>query len=110
MNCRPSSRRRAAQRRLGGRDQRLTGLIRIATLDDLVQTVLAPVISGFTQLHPAVCLELIIDTAFTDLERRPAGLWILIHPDLRRNARVRAFVDYASEHLGAARDRLAGLA
>jgi len=37
-----------------------------------------------------------------------AGLWILIHPDLRRNARVRAFVDYATEHLGAARDRLAG--
>lgn len=220
----------AAQRRLGGRDQRLTGTIRVATLDDLVQTVLGPVIAGFTQRHPAVCLDLQIDTEFTNLERRLAdvairagsqptrenliarrvgeigialyasrdylrrcrtrpslaqlaghrlvradeargrlpmerlldrtaadapvvlrsnsmmtrftavrdgigigllpcfiadveaglvrlgdvvpeasgALWILVHPDLRRNARVRAFVEHAHQHLLGLKDRLAG--
>lgn len=39
-----------------------------------------------------------------------AALWILIHPDLRRNARVRAFVDYAYDELLRLKDRLAGRA
>lgn len=39
-----------------------------------------------------------------------ATLWILVHPDLRRNARVRAFVEYAHVELLRMKDRLAGKA
>ena len=66
----------AAERRLGGRDQRLSGSIRVATLDDLVQTVLGPVLAGFVQRHPAVELNLQIDSEFTNLTRRSADVAI----------------------------------
>jgi DNA-binding transcriptional LysR family regulator len=215
----------AAERRVGGRDQSLTGTIRVSTLDDLVQTVLGRIIADLARRHPAVCLDLIIESEYTNLARRlahvairagsdpgandviakrvctigialcasreylrrhrtpvcledlsrhriaraglpmeklldrhvpataavvrsnsmlarvaavrdgvgvgmlpcfiadgerglvrvgdvvteaSAALWFLVHPDLRRNARVRAFVGYAHEELLRLKDRLAG--
>ena len=37
-----------------------------------------------------------------------ATLWILVHRDLRRNARVRTFVDYACAELLRVKGRLTG--
>lgn len=65
-----------AERRLGGRDQRLSGSIRLATLDDLVQTVLGPVLAGFLLRHPLMELEVVIDSEFTNLTRRSAEVAI----------------------------------
>ena len=65
-----------AQRRLGGRDQQLSGSIRLATLDDLVQTVLGPVLAGFLLRHPSMGLDLVIDSDFTNLTRRSAEVAI----------------------------------
>ena len=39
-----------------------------------------------------------------------AGLWLLTHPDLRRTARVRAFLDFLGRRLEAERDALEGRA
>ena len=65
-----------AERRLGGRDQQVSGSIRLATLDDLVQTVLGPVLAGFLLRHPSMGLDLVIDSEFTNLTRRSAEVAI----------------------------------
>ena len=39
-----------------------------------------------------------------------AGLWTLTHADLRRAARVRAFIDFAGAQLAFARDLIEGVA
>ena len=65
-----------AERRLGGRDQQLSGSIRLATLDDLVQTVLGPVLAGFLLRHPSMELDVVIDSEFTNLTRRSAEVAI----------------------------------
>lgn len=66
----------AAERRLGGRDQLLSGSIRVATLDDLVETLLGPVLARFVLRHPAVGIDLVVDTEFTNLARRSADVAI----------------------------------
>lgn len=45
-----------------------------------------------------------------DLMPVAAELWLLTHEDLRRTARIRAFMDYAAEALTAERDRFEGKA
>ena len=65
-----------AERRLGGRDQQLAGSIRLATLDDLMQTVLGPVLAGFLLRHPSMGLDLVIDSEFANLTRRSAEVAI----------------------------------
>jgi DNA-binding transcriptional LysR family regulator len=66
----------AAERRVSGRDQRVTGTIRVATLDDLVQTVLGKIFAGFTQRHPQLHLDLLIESDRTNLARRSADVAI----------------------------------
>ena len=66
----------AAERRLAGRDQKLSGPIRVATLDDLVQTVLGPVLAGFLLRNPSVEMDLVIDSELTNLTRRSADVAI----------------------------------
>ncbi len=44
-------------------------------------------------------------------EHRPefaASLWILTHPDLRRSARVRVFMDFVAAEIGAKRGLFEG--
>lgn len=65
-----------AERRVGGRDQKLSGTIRVATLDDLVHTVLSPVLAGFVLRNPSVGLEVVIGSEFTNLTRRSADVAI----------------------------------
>jgi len=37
-----------------------------------------------------------------------AGLWLLTHPDLRRSARVRVFLDFVAAEIGALRSLVEG--
>lgn len=42
-------------------------------------------------------------------DREPVlGIWLLTHPDLTRNARVRCFIDFFAEVLKGKQDRLSG--
>jgi DNA-binding transcriptional LysR family regulator len=40
----------------------------------------------------------------------PGGLWLLTHADLRHTARVRAFMDFAADHIGRRRKAIEGTA
>jgi DNA-binding transcriptional LysR family regulator len=71
----------AAQRRIAATDQRLSGVLRVATVDDLLQAVLAPVVSQFARRHPGVCLDLVIGDSHSDLARRAAD--VAIRPGAR---------------------------
>ncbi len=61
------------------------------------------------------CLACFLGDSFPGLERidvelpdMSSGLWLLVHTDMRRNARVRAFVDHAHQALSDMRQRFEG--
>jgi len=62
------------ERRLVGRDLRLTGSVRVTTTDTLAQAVIPPVLAGIALGHPGVQLELTTTTALLSLTKRDADL------------------------------------
>ncbi len=62
------------ERRLMGRDYRLSGNIRITTTDTLVEYFLHPHLKRFRALYPGIVLELATDNLFFDLSRRDADV------------------------------------
>jgi DNA-binding transcriptional LysR family regulator len=66
----------AIDRHVGGRDQRLEGTIRVATVDDLATGVLSPIFRDFRREHPGVTLEVGVGSGFADLARRQADVAI----------------------------------
>jgi DNA-binding transcriptional LysR family regulator len=66
----------AAQRRLGGRDLGLSGMIRITSTDTLAQGLLMPFLSEFRAAHPQIQLQMIINNTFLSLTRREADIAI----------------------------------
>ncbi len=65
-----------AERRVGGRDQSVSGLIRVSTVDDLALFVLSPLLGEFCKRHPRVRLDVAIDSDLADLARRQADVAI----------------------------------
>ncbi len=63
-----------AIRKVAGRDERLDGVVRVTTVDDLALTVLMPLIGSFRRAHPAVTVELFASSEFADLGRRQADV------------------------------------
>ncbi len=85
----------ALRRKISGRDARLEGIVRVATVDDLAIRFVTGVIRDFRALHPGVSVELSIQAEFADLTRRQADVAIRFgleprEPDLvvRHIARV----------------------
>jgi DNA-binding transcriptional LysR family regulator len=76
-------------------------------MDTLVSAVRAGMGVGFLP-----CFRGDVDASLDRLwePELPAELWLLYHADLRRNARVRAFVDHALERLEGLTDLLEGRA
>jgi DNA-binding transcriptional LysR family regulator len=68
----------AASRQVSGRDQRLSGSVVVATLDDLVVTILAPLFRRFRAQHPEVTIEVALGSDHADLARRQADVAIRI--------------------------------
>lgn len=64
----------AAQRAVGGRDQSLSGEIRITTTDTLARSMLMPSLARFQQRHPDVRLQLVVNNSFLNLNRREADV------------------------------------
>jgi DNA-binding transcriptional LysR family regulator len=65
-----------AERRIAGRDQSLSGSIRVATVDDLCGSLLGPIFRDFRTRHRKVCLDVAIDSDPADLARREADVAI----------------------------------
>lgn len=66
------------ERRLAGRDLRLEGLVRVATLDTLMASLLPPVLAAFQVEHPGVELEVSGAVAMANLSRRDADVAIRV--------------------------------
>ncbi len=66
----------AARLNLTGRDQRLSGIIRVTTLDTIATYFLIPVLAQFSELYPEIEFELSIGYRSLDLRKREADIAI----------------------------------
>jgi DNA-binding transcriptional LysR family regulator len=64
------------ERRLAGRDTRLSGVIRVTTTDTLLEPTLAPMLAAFRDAQTDIRLELIVDNRFFSLSKRDADVAI----------------------------------
>lgn len=62
------------ERRLMGKDLRLTGTVRLATTDTLALTVLGPHLAAFARASPEVTIELTASNTMVSLTRRDADI------------------------------------
>ncbi|CAN7609188.1 LysR family transcriptional regulator [Pseudoduganella sp. LjRoot289] len=60
----------SAGRAVGGHDRELGGEIRVTTTDTLARSMLMPSLARFQQRHPGVRLQLVLNNAFLNLNRR----------------------------------------
>lgn len=66
----------AARRKVEARDTSLSGLVRVATADDLAVTVLSPILRAFREAHPNVAVAVDVRASYADLARREADVAI----------------------------------
>jgi len=64
----------ALERRLSGRDLRLTGTLRLTAPDDIAEVLLMPVLAAFRHDYPDITVELVIDNRMLSLTRREADI------------------------------------
>ena len=65
------------ERRLAGRDLRLSGPLRVTTVDTLASSrLLMPHLAAFRAEHPDVTLEIVVSSAMANLTRRDADVAI----------------------------------
>ena len=65
-----------AERRIAGKDLKLTGTIRVTTTDTLFFGLLAKIFAGFRKKHPEIELEVVISNQLHSLSRREADIAI----------------------------------
>lgn len=64
----------ALDRRLAGRDARLTGALRLTAPDDIALELLLAPLAGFREAYPGVSLEVVIDNRMLSLTQREADV------------------------------------
>ncbi|RAR63013.1 LysR family transcriptional regulator [Onishia taeanensis] len=63
-----------AERRVAGRDLRLSGTLRVTTTDTLLAGLLAPLLADFRRMHPDIVLEVAVSNQLYNLTRRDADV------------------------------------
>ncbi|SDF64317.1 DNA-binding transcriptional regulator, LysR family [Onishia taeanensis] len=63
-----------AERRVAGRDLKLSGTLRVTTTDTLFAGLLAPLFADFRLMHPDIVLEVAISNQLYNLTRRDADV------------------------------------
>jgi DNA-binding transcriptional LysR family regulator len=89
------------ERKLAGRDLRLSGTVRVTTTDTLMGSILPEILAEFRTVHPGIALEIALSNAMFSLSKRDAD--VAIRPAKnppealvgRRVAKI-AFAVYAS--------------
>lgn len=66
----------AIARRIGGRDARLEGLVRVTTIETLASEVLMPALPALHARHPGIEIEIVADQRSLSLTRREADIAI----------------------------------
>lgn len=64
----------AAERRVYGRDEGITGLVRVTASEWLISGVLAPLVAPLLARHPQLVIELLADQRHLNLARREADV------------------------------------
>lgn len=64
----------AAERRVAGRDLRLSGSMRVTTTDTLLTGLLSPLFAGFREAHPDIDLEVAVSNQLFNLSQRDADV------------------------------------
>lgn len=64
------------ERRLAGRDLRLSGTVRVTTTDTLMGSVLPDILAEFRDRHPGIALEIAVTNLMLNLTRRDADIAI----------------------------------
>jgi DNA-binding transcriptional LysR family regulator len=76
----------ALSREVGGRDQRLTGTLRVTSSETLAYSVLTQQLARFRAVHPGIVVELVVDNRVLSLSRREADVALRVarpkEPDL----------------------------
>jgi DNA-binding transcriptional LysR family regulator len=62
------------ERKVAGRDLRLTGTVRVTSADTLAASILPAALASFTRAQPAITLELTTTSAMANLTRRDADV------------------------------------
>ncbi|TFH88562.1 LysR family transcriptional regulator [Billgrantia azerbaijanica] len=65
-----------AERRVVGRDLRLSGTVRVTTTDTLLMGLLSPILADFRRAHPQIVLEVAVSNQLFNLSRRDADVAI----------------------------------
>lgn len=68
------------ERRVAGRDLRLSGTIRVTTTDTLLVGLLSPVFADFQRVHPEIVLEVAVSNQLFNLSQRDAD--VAVRPSL----------------------------
>ena len=68
-------------RRVIGRDMRLSGVLRVTLHDALAQKLLMPDLVAFSQAYPGIDLEILVSHSMANLSRREADIAIRISND-----------------------------
>ncbi|GGY04986.1 LysR family transcriptional regulator [Litchfieldella qijiaojingensis] len=63
-----------AERRVVGRDLRLSGSIRVTTTDTLLMGLLSPIFADFRRAHPDIVLEVAVSNQLFNLSKRDADV------------------------------------
>ncbi|WP_104202900.1 LysR family transcriptional regulator [Billgrantia saliphila] len=69
-----------AERRVAGRDLRLSGSIRVTTTDTLLMGLLSPIFADFQRAHPKIVLEVAVSNQLFNLSQRDAD--VAVRPSL----------------------------
>lgn len=104
----------AAERKVAGRDLRLSGDVRITTTDTLMASVLGRPLADLRRAHPGIRLELVVSNALLDLARRAADVAVRparLAPEVLVGRRISsvAFAVYEARERAAARGPVADL-
>lgn len=62
------------ERKIAGGDVKPAGEVRVATNDSMVAYLLAPVVAGFREVYPDICLDMLVGNQALNLARRDADI------------------------------------
>ncbi len=70
----------AVERQIAGADVRLSGTVRLTTVETLAAYILSPILAGFRLAHPQVEVEIAASTRTLSLTRREADVALRVAP------------------------------
>jgi DNA-binding transcriptional LysR family regulator len=85
----------AIARELAGRQEKLTGLVRVTTGDAFGPHVVVPILTRFHALHPDIRLEIDADNRLVSLTKREADISVRFAKPKDRGLAVRRLADFA---------------